>query len=243
MLLDHQDAYGHAVHDFLKEGTGYEIVERDDGFFDVSSGPSFYFTEYDEWPAHEREAMSYVRGRVLDIGCGAGRHSLYLQRRGHDVLGIDISPLAIEVCRQRGLREARVMSITQASSRLGVFDTILMLGNNFGLFGSFKRARWLLARFRGMTSREGRIIAESNDPYGTDVPEHLAYHEFNRERRRMPGQVRIRVRYRRYVTPWFDYLMVSQEEMQKILKGTGWQVNRFIESSGSTYIAVIDKIP
>ncbi|MFQ5950898.1 MAG: class I SAM-dependent methyltransferase, partial [Candidatus Geothermarchaeales archaeon] len=233
-MKEHQDAYGHEVYDYhYKRRDAYEIVERDDGFFDVSGGPKAYLSEYEEWSSHEQEAMNYATGKVLDIGCGAGRHSLYLQERGNDVLGVDISPLAIEMCKLRGLKRAKVMSITQISSKLGTFDTLLMLGNNFGLFGSFKRARWLLRRFHGMTSEGARIVAESNDPYKTTLREHLEYHDLNRRRSRMPGQLRIRVRYRKYVTPWFDYLLVSKGEMEEILEDTGWRVQRFIDSEGS----------
>ena len=57
----------------------------------------------------------------------------------------------------------------------------------------------------------------------------------------MAGQIRLRVRYKKYATPWFDYLMVSKEEMENILDGTDWRVNRFIESDGSVYIAIIGK--
>lgn len=238
-----QDAWGHEVYDYLKDKGGHEIVERDDGFFDVTGGPAIYFSKYEDWPSHEKQAMRYVRGRVLDIGCGAGRHSLYLQEKGFDVLGIDMSPLAIEVCKLRGLKNAKVMSITQISSRLGTFDTLLMLGNNFGLFGSFKRATWLLKRFRKITNEKARIIAESRDPYETTDPFHLEYHKFNRKRDRMSGQVRIRVRYKKYVTPWLDYLLVSKDEMEEILEGTGWKVRRFIdwEEEGSMYVAIIEE--
>ena len=219
-----------------------EIGERDDGYIGVSAGAAAYFQEYKDWPSHMRRAMRYARGRVLDIGCGAGRHSLYLQGKGLDVLGIDSSPLAVEVCRLRGLINAEVKSINQINSRLGVFDTILMLGNNFGLFGSFEGARRLLKRFSKMTSRNGRIISETNDVYKTDLPEHLSYHEFNRQRGRMAGQIRLKIRYKKYATPWFDYLMVSKEEMENILDGTDWRANKYVESSGSQYIAIIDKV-
>ena len=64
-----------------------------------------------------------------------------------DIVGIDHSPLAIRVCRERGVRNASVLPITQVSAnKLGMFDTIVMTGNNFGLVGSRKRARWLLRR-------------------------------------------------------------------------------------------------
>ncbi|MBN2565265.1 MAG: methyltransferase domain-containing protein [Candidatus Eisenbacteria bacterium] len=236
-----QDAYGHEVYDYYMGKGGYEIVERDDGYVDISSGPAAYFREYKDWGPHMQKAIDLARGRVLDVGCGAGRHALHLQRRGHDVLGIDTSPLAVKVARLRGVRNVRVMPVTAASRRIGSFGTVLMFGNNFGLFGGEKRARWLLARFRGMTDEDGRIIVESGDPYLTENPCHLAYHKLNRRRGRMPGQLRIRVRYLTYATPWFDYLLVSPEEMKKLLKGTGWHVSRLYRSKGFTYSAVIEK--
>ena len=242
MLKGHEDAYGHEIMDYyLGIEEIHEVVEREDGYIDVSSGPSFYFQEYENWHEIEKEAIKWVQGRVLDVGCGAGRIALYLQNNGHRVLGIDISPKAIEVCQLRGVKETKNISITQVSSQLGEFDTIMMMGNNFGLFANPQRARWLLKRFRGMTSPEAKIVANSLDVYATDNPDHLAYHQWNRERGRMAGQIRIRIRYRKMKSPWFDYLMVSREEMTHLLKDSGWQVARFINSNSAPYIAILEK--
>ena len=57
----------------------------------------------------------------------------------------------------------------------------------------------------------------SFDPYGTKDPHDLAYHERNRRRGRLGGQIRLRVRYKAYATPWVDYLMVSFDEMEEIV--------------------------
>jgi SAM-dependent methyltransferase len=241
MWQDLQDAFGHAMHDHFTGQGGFEIIERDDGFFSTSPGPRHYFLEHADWPACEQGAMAYVRGRVLDVGCGAGRHALYLQAQGLEVLGIDVSPLAIQVCRARGLREAQVLSITQLSRRLGRFDTLLMLGNNFALVGNPKRARWLLRRFYHMTSPNARIIAGTRDPYQTDLPEHLAYHQRNREQGKMSGAARLRVRYKRFVSPWIDFLMLSQEELQTLLAGTGWHAEEFLDGPQGIYVAIIEK--
>jgi SAM-dependent methyltransferase len=178
---------------------------------------------------------------VLDVGCGPGRVALHLQKKGLEAVGIDISPLAVEVCKLRGLKHAHALPVTQVSRRLGTFDTIVMYGNNFGLMGDRRRARWLLRRFHGMTSPQARIIAESRDPYATLDPDHLAYHERNRRRGRMGGQLRIRVRYRGYRTPWFDYLLASPDEMRELLDGTGWSIEHIVEGAGGVYIAVIEK--
>ena len=242
-LTQQQDSYGRIVWDHLHGKRTTEIVEREDGWISVSGGAPSYFAEFKDWPRHQRAAMRYVRGRVLDVGCGAGRCCLHLQKRGHTVVGIDVSPLAIKTCRKRGVRDARVLSFSQVSRALGRFDTILMMGNNFGLFGSRRRARRLLRRLHAMTSPEARIVAESNDVYRTEDPDHLRYHRFNRRRGRMSGQLRIRVRYRRHCSPWFDYLMVSPEEMKRILAGTGWRVRRCLKSAASAYAAIIEKQP
>jgi len=241
MLQDWQDAFGHSMHDYLTGRGGYEIIERDDGFFSLSPGTQLYFLDYGDWPACEQQAMAYVRGRVLDVGCGAGRHALYLQAQGFEVLGVDVSPLAIQVCQARGLQNAQVLSITQLSRRLGRFDTLLMLGNNFALAGTPKRARWLLRRFYHMTPPDGRIIAQTRDPYQTGLPEHLAYHQRNRERGKMGGAARIRVRYKRFVTPWIDFLMLSKEELQTLLGGTRWHVREFLDGPQGIYVAIIEK--
>lgn len=59
----------------------------------------------------------------------------------------------------------------------------------------------------------------------------------------MSGQIRLRVRYRTYCTPWFDYLMVSKAEMEGILEGSGWAVKEYLDSPGSSYVAVIERAP
>jgi SAM-dependent methyltransferase len=236
-----KDAFGQEIWAYHNGQSSFEVVERDDGYFGVSSGAKLYFSSHDDWPPHEQKAMERVKGRVLDIGCGAGRHSLHLQEKGFDVLGIDVSPLAIKVCRLRGLQKAEVMSIDRVKFKPNSFDTIIMMGNNFGLFGSLTKARRLLKRFHSMTSQDALIIAETRDPYRTDNPDHLKYQEYNRNRGRMSGQLRLRIRFKKYVTPWFNYLLVSKEELKEILDGTGWKVKGFLDSGNSIYVALMEK--
>ena len=236
-----QDAYGHMMYDHLHNRGGYEIIERNDGFFSISAGPKMYFSPFEEWMTIEKQAMRHVEGEILDIGCGAGRHALYLQDEGHPVTAIDASPLAVQVSKARGVKNAQALNITRLSRRLGRFDTVLMMGNNFALLGTPKRAKWLLRRFAGMTSPAGKIIAFSRDPYQTDIPEHIEFHAWNKEHGRMAGEARIRVRYKKFVTPWIDFLMVSQQEMVAILAETPWQVSTFLDDSQGVYAAILTK--
>ncbi len=239
-----QDAYGRqllAQHNGQTETA--EIIERDDGFIDTGSDPGLYFRDYKRWSPLERRAIKSAKVRVLDIGCGAGRHSLYLQQKGFDVTGIDNSPGAIKVCKSRGLRKAFVRPITDVDKfKPDSFDTVLMFGNNFGLFGSSRGAKLILKKLHRITSPDARIIAGTRNPYKTSDPDHLQYHRLNKKRGRMGGQIRMRVRYGRAVGEWFDYLLVSPQEMNDILGDTDWRIQEFISPEEATYFAIIRKV-
>lgn len=238
-----EDAYGQQLlAQYIGQSATAEFIERDDYYLDTGSEAGMYFFEYKQWSPLERQAIERVQGRVLDVGCGAGRHSLHLQQKGFDVTAIDNSPGAIEVCKLRGLKKTIVRSIADVDLfDPNSFETILMLGNNFGLFGGAENAKSIFRKLFCLTSAKARIIAGTRDPYQTDSLEHLEYHEYNRQRGRMPGQIRMRVRYGKSVGAWFDYLFVSPEEMTEIVAETDWKIIEFIKSKEPNYFVVIEK--
>ncbi len=240
-----EDAFGqHLLAQYHSRTVASEIIERDDDYIDTGSEAGLYFMEYEQWSPTEQQAVALAQGRVLDVGCGAGRHSLYLQQKGFDVTAIDISPGAIEVCKLRGLKNALVRPIAGVDEFApGSFETIMMLGNNFGLFGDPHKAKLLLDKFSRVTSPEAQIIAGTRNPYQTDRAEHLEYHQLNRRRGRMPGQIRMRVRYGRIVGEWFDYLLVSPTEMEEVLAGTAWRIKDYLGAGEPDYVAILDKHP
>lgn len=235
------DAFGQELLDYYRGEQTTEIIERDDGYIDAGVGSlRSHFTDYKNWFPVEKEAIKFTRGRVLDVGCGAGRHSLYLQKKGFDVLAIDNSPLAVQVSRKRGVKKAKALPFEEVGTfKPNSFDTIIMFGHNFGLFGNFDKARRLLRVLYRITTSKGTIIATTRDPYKTDSPEHKDYHKWNRARGRMIGQLRIRVRHGLLASPWFDYLFVSQAELKQLLIGTGWRVKKFINRRGSPSYGVV----
>jgi SAM-dependent methyltransferase len=236
-----RDAFGQELWAYYKGENICEIIERDDGYFSAHQSPKLYFSEYKDWPLIEQKAIGLVKGKVLDVGCGAGRHALYLQQKGFSVVGVDSSPLAIKVCKLRGLKKARVMSLEGLSFKPATFDVVLMLGGNFGLMGNPEKARRLLRKLRRITSKNALIIAETRDPYKTDNPLHLEYHMLNRRRGRLSGQMSIRVRFEKTVTKWIEFLIVSKEEMRQLINGTGWRINRYIDSGNSGHVAIMEK--
>ena len=235
-----KDSFGEGLLEYMKKGSCSEILERDDGLcFRVNKGE--YFTSHKNWPMFEKSAIKHAKGRVLDIGCGAGRHGIYLQKKGFDVLGIDNSPLAVKISRERGFKNVKEMPIEKISPRLGAFGTIMMMGHNFGLFQSVAKMKKLLKQMDRMTPEDGVIIAESLDPHRTPGRDELEYRRRNIEEGRLPGHMTMRIMIGRTIGEWFDYLFVSKQEMEYLLEGTAWKVKKFYGRLFPTYVAVLEK--
>ena len=226
-LPPEHDAYGRLLLAHLEGEPSEEVMERDDGYV-YCGDPSDYFAPRRRWPSTERRALRFARGRVLDVGCGAGRVALDLQARGHEIVAIDESPLAVEVARRRGVRRAEPLGLADVDERLGRFDTVLVLRNNLGLAGSDEAARPLLRRLARVTNDHARLITDSVDPA--------------RGGERADPARRYRVRFREYASPWFRYLMLAPEEFERLVDGSGWRVLRTItEEKTPRYGVVLEK--
>jgi SAM-dependent methyltransferase len=240
MIGGKKDAFGLGLLEYMENGTSGEIIEREDGvMFYAYNGE--YFTPYKKWSYYEKQAVKYAAGRVLDIGCGAGRHAIYLQQKGMDVLGIDNSPLAAAISRKRGVKNVKKMDIEEITPKFGRFGTILMLGNNFGLFQNKKKMKKTLSVLYKITTNDAVIIAESMDPHRLPGSGQGEYVKRNVALGRPPGFVRMRILIKDVIGPWFDYLYVSKKEMMEMLDGTPWRVKRFFGGIMPAYTAIIEK--
>jgi SAM-dependent methyltransferase len=220
-----------------------EVIERDDGFISASAiGPKLYLAPFRRWPSHHRRAMRYAKGRVLDVGAGAGRVSLHLQARGQDVVAIDNSTGAIEVCRRRGVRDARLLAFDAVDDSLAA-STRSSCSEQLRSRRHATKATRLLRRLYRITSDDARIIVESRDVErrgAADAPWHSHYRERNVARGLLPGQIRIRVRFRDVIGPSMDYPRVSADQLREVLAGTRWHVAHLFDSD-DTYVAIIEK--
>jgi SAM-dependent methyltransferase len=164
------DLFGRALLDWSRGGTYPEYIQRADGLTVPAAGHEFYLAPFRNWPSSEQASLRYARGRVVDIGSGAGRVSLHLQECGRDVVALDASPRAIRSARLRGVKDAWHMSARQISGEIGAFDTIILFGNNFGMFGTPERVSRVLTSWARRTHAGARILAESTTPYCGGAP-------------------------------------------------------------------------
>ena len=111
-------------------------------------------------PILEQKALQLSGGKILDIGCGAGSHSLYLQDKAFEIKSIDISKGAIEVCRSRGVKNAHLLDILDETE---TFDTILLLMNGTGIFKSLDKVSIYLKHLRSLLNAGGQILLDSSD--------------------------------------------------------------------------------
>ncbi len=242
MKTTDSDVFGRALLDWAKGGTLPETLQREDGFTQIGAGPDVYLSSFRGWPCAERRSLRVVQGRVSDVGCGAGRVALELQRRGVEVVGLEASPLGARAARVRGVKDVWPTRLEELGPRLKTFDSLVMFGNNFGIFETPTRARRMLIHLAQETKPGARIFAESTSAYFGAPAFDRSYYRMNRARGRSPGEVTLRYHYGHLVGPWFRWLYVSPTEMRSILVGTGWHVERTVkERPSEPYVAVLAK--
>jgi cyclopropane fatty-acyl-phospholipid synthase-like methyltransferase len=122
---------------------------------------SYFFRDFDEMPRIEQAALLTSKGAVLDVGCGAGNHSLYLLNKGYDVTAIDESGGAVKVAYQRGVKNAKICSLLDFSGK--TFDTILLLMNGTGIFSIVAEVPKYLQYLRKLLNPGGQVLVDGSD--------------------------------------------------------------------------------
>ena len=224
MTQDEFDVIGLFLKDQLESKDPiYHVIERDDGYIDVS-GTDFYFKSAEYWSTQEREVLEYAMSPILDIGCGAGRHSLYLQNKGLDVTAFDISEGALDVVQKRGITKIIKGSVHNLPTFDKPFSTFLLFFNMFGLGGSPTGSMMMLKALHQHSTPDAKIILSYGSPIPTENPSHLAYHKRNQDAGLPIGQVKIRMRYLHHKSDWFSLYLPTPEEFRNITQNAGWKI-------------------
>lgn len=158
--MEIKDVFGSAIKDFYEGKEAIIDTYSSVGGWDVLP-VSYLFRSYEDMPKIEQVALDMSYGSVLDIGCGAGSHSLFLQGKGLDITAVDISKGAIDICKRRGLLKTEMTDIWRFSGQQ--YDTILSLMNGAGICGSIKNVPLFLSHLKSLLKPNGQILVDSSD--------------------------------------------------------------------------------
>ncbi|HRF51056.1 MAG TPA: class I SAM-dependent methyltransferase [Anaerolineales bacterium] len=229
------EPFGEALREFYRgEDTAECQVYRDDGYVGQLSAASF-FRDLTEFSPIEQRAIDLCKGRILDIGAGAGCHSLALQQRGMDVLAIDVCPAAIDIMGERGVKHAQRTDVFELQD--GKFDTLLMMMHGIGLVQNLAGLDRFLDHAHRLITPGGQILGDSLDVRCTDESEHLAYQEANRQSRRYFGEVRMRFEYKGQIGPLFGWLHVDPETLAEHARQHRWLFQAECQTAEGDYLA------
>lgn len=161
-LSPNNDPMGAAIRDYQNNGKASRLRVLSSMFDEDEMPVAHLFRTFNQMPRLEQKALSMAKGRVLDIGAGAGCHALVLQERGLEVKAIDISPLSCEVMKERGVKNAECVNLFNPQLQ-GKYDTLLLLMNGTGIAGKLNRLSMLLNRLKELLAEGGQILIDSSD--------------------------------------------------------------------------------
>lgn len=161
VLTEDKDPMGAAIRDYFKNGKAGRLSVFSSQFDEDEIPVKDLFRTYNEMSPLEQEALQIAKGSILDVGAGSGCHSIALKEMGKESFAIDISPVSVEVMRERGVDAANINLFDLSfTSR---FDTILMLMNGSGIIGRLQNIGEFFKRIKTLLNPGGCVLMDSSD--------------------------------------------------------------------------------
>ena len=229
-----KDLFGKAILDYQTNNSPEDLITETSISDEDEMSVAYLFRSYAEMPLIEQKALQLSKGRVLDVGCGAGSHSLTLQNdRNLEVKSIDISPNAIQTCTLRGLKNAKVQDIMVLENEK--YDTILLLMNGTGIFGTLKQTANFLQKLKSLLNPNGQILIDSSDILymfdddedgGKWIPGDGYY-----------GELTFTLRYKNQKEEEFPWLYLDYNTLQNAAFANGLHCEMILEGEHYDYLA------
>ena len=229
-----KDLFGTAILDYQTNNSP-EDISTETNISEVDAMEvSYLFRSYKEMPKLEQKALQLAKGKILDVGCGAGSHSLYLQEKGLEVTSIDISANAIKACALRGLKNAQIQNVLDLDPK-DKFDTILLLMNGTGIFGTLEQTSKYLQKLKSLLAPNGQILVDSSDII-------YMFDEDEDGSKWIPGdgyygELTFTISYKNQTEEAFPWLYLDYNTLQNAAHANGLESELILEGKHFDYLA------
>lgn len=235
-----KDLFGKAILDFQTNNSPQNLITETSISKADEMSVAYLFRSYDEMPELEQKALQLSKGKVLDVGCGAGSHSLYLQNnRNLEVTSIDISPNAIQACTLRGLKKAKVQDVMTLLNEK--FDTILLLMNGTGICGKMGNISSFLLQLKSLLHPKGQILIDSSDiiyMYDADEIDEIKSNSTQTTSQiNYYGEISFTLNYKGEKETPFDWLFVDYTTLQRSANANGLKCELIMQGNHYDYLA------
>lgn len=234
-----KDLFGRAILDFATHNAPENLITETNISEADEMDVSYLFRSFSDMPKLEQKALSLAKGKVLDVGCGAGSHALYLQEKGFDVEAADISPNAVAACKIRGVKNVQQVALLDIEEDKR-FDTIYLLMNGTGIFGKLHNIDRYLTKLKTLLTDNGQIIIDSSDIVymfdededgGKWIPLYADYY----------GELTFSIRYKGEQEEPFEWLYLDFNTLQNACLGQNLRCELLMEGNHFDYLARITK--
>ncbi|MFE3868023.1 class I SAM-dependent methyltransferase [Flavobacterium sp. LS2P90] len=230
-----KDLFGKAILDYQTNNAPEDLITETTISEEDEMSVAYLFRLYDEMPQMEQKALQLAKGKILDVGCGAGSHSLSLQNeRNLNVTSIDISANAIQACTLRGLKNAKVQDVMALENEK--YDTILLLMNGAGMCGKLKNIPNFLLKLKSLLNPGGQVLLDSSDIIymfdddedgGKWIPSKKDYY----------GEIVFNISYKGEKEKPFDWMFIDYNTLQNAALDNGFQCELILEGEHYDYLA------
>lgn len=233
-MTENKDPMGAAIADYWKHGVAGRLRVFSPEFDEDEIPVDTLFRTVEEMPVLEQQALQRAQGRILDVGAGAGCHSLALQEMGKEVTAIDISPLSVQTMREQGVERVVKQDFFTLE---GTYDTILMLMNGAGIVGTLSRLPELFGQWDRLLAPGGQVLLDSTDisyVYANEdglleLPEEKEYY----------GELQYQMQYKKVKGEPFGWLYVDARTLSEEAWKHGFQMEVVMEGGHYDYLARI----